>query len=137
MTPQEWEHVCTLFEAVLDQTPALRDEFIDALEGESLEVRAELHSLLAEHDDQATSLFEGEAVLAAAALALKADESLPRQIGPYTAVRELGRGGMGVVYLARRTELANSRVGADLPWQRLIRLQRQCRRCQHRLSLEQ
>jgi serine/threonine-protein kinase len=103
VTPEEWERVCGLFEKALEQPPSERQAFVDSLE-EPLSVRQELASLLAEHDDEAPSILGIAPLAAELALQQVAGEKLPESIGPYQPVRELGRGGMGVVYLARRAD---------------------------------
>jgi eukaryotic-like serine/threonine-protein kinase len=105
MTPAQWDHVCALFEQALERPPSERQAFVDSLD-EPLSVRRELASLLAEHDDEAHSILEMRIAPLAAELALQqaGGDELPASIGPYQPVRELGRGGMGVVYLARRVD---------------------------------
>jgi serine/threonine-protein kinase len=105
VTPEQWDHVCGLFEQALERPASERQAFVDSLD-EPLSVRQELESLLAEHDDEAPSILEHRLAPLAAELALReaAAETLPASIGPYQPVRELGRGGMGVVYLARRAD---------------------------------
>lgn len=56
MTPEQWAHVCALFDEALAQPEGARRAFIDALTGESARVRAELRSLLDEHEDDAPSI---------------------------------------------------------------------------------
>lgn len=64
---------------------------------------AELQSLLDVHDRAPDFLGEGPAERFAELM--KADEQLlmPERAGPYRLLREVGRGGLGVVYLAERT----------------------------------
>src|SRR5262249_53862730 len=85
-------------------TPEQRAVFLDAACGGDSELRAEVETMLVGADDDAF-LMTPAAVLAAPMLEpVVPPEEGGRVIGPYRLVRELGHGGMGVVYLADRID---------------------------------
>jgi hypothetical protein len=67
------------------------------------ELRREVESLLA-GDDTAESFLEAAVVEAAGSLQQATDQPASSDIGPWRITRELGRGGMGVVYAAERSD---------------------------------
>jgi eukaryotic-like serine/threonine-protein kinase len=80
-----------LFEAALDRQTAQRGPFLEEACTDDPGLLAEVRAMLAAHE-LAEHLFDEVA------------EPIGRRIGPYGIIREIGRGGMGTVYLAERAD---------------------------------
>ena len=104
--PDHWQRVNELFLAVIEQDPAGRAAFLDQECAGNAELRAEVESLVAAHE-QAGTFLEAPAyeVDAERPDADPGDALVGRRLGQYVVIRMLGRGGMGVVYLADDTRL--------------------------------
>jgi serine/threonine-protein kinase len=100
----------SLLTAILEQPREYRTAFLDRACGSDTALRQELERLLREHDDSDPFLLPGGAFGGPLGDDLRMtfereDETLEgSRIGPYRIVRELGRGGMAVVYLAARAD---------------------------------
>jgi len=99
MTPEQRRRVRDLFEAAMEHSPAERAVWIDGEAIDDLAVRDEVRSLI-DHEMRAGSFLERPVLERVPALL--ADDGLApgTVVGAYTIIRELGRGGMGRVYLA-------------------------------------
>ena len=118
LTAQQWHRVRALFEAAMERGPEEREEFLRVECGEDQEVIGEVLELLTT-DERAEEFLE-EPLIVGGAL-LDDDEQMEdvtgRRIGPYQLLRELGRGGMAVVYLAvRADEQYEKQVAIKLVW---------------------
>jgi len=108
MDAQRWQRVAEIFDAVADAPTHERAELLQRLCADDVEVRREVEALLAA--DARAEVFEQGVVTArnvSAADWVDASESAApadARIGPWRLVRELGRGGMGVVWLAERAD---------------------------------
>jgi non-specific serine/threonine protein kinase/serine/threonine-protein kinase len=93
-----------IFALVLEHEPANRLEYLRELCGPRLEIFQEVSSLL-EVDAGLDSFLERPPLgPVPAGLAARVDPLIGRMIGPYRVIREIGRGGMGFVYLAQRAD---------------------------------
>ncbi len=98
MTPARWRQVKDLFDRVIDAAPEHRDALLDSLCGSDSELRAEVQSLLSSHQ------VDDELLDRPAAQHFPGDPWEGRRVGPYKIIREIGRGGMGSVYLGLRDD---------------------------------
>jgi serine/threonine protein kinase/predicted negative regulator of RcsB-dependent stress response len=105
MTPERWQQVKMIFNAVLEQAPDRRAAFLDEACAGDEALRREVASLLASEADLGSFIAAPVVEDAAGMLASTQAESIAGQrIGPYRVVCELGHGGMGAVYLAARAD---------------------------------
>jgi len=103
MDPARWRRVSAVLQDAIALPPTERAAFLDRACAD-VEDRREVESLLRHHEVGGDFLEKGAGPVAADLLL---DDGLaPGQtVGSYVIVREIGRGGMGVVYLARDTRL--------------------------------
>jgi predicted ATPase len=92
-----WDHIRTLFAAVLDADPERQEQVLEDLCGSDAGLRDEMRSLLAAYRRRG---FVDELAerLAEPAGAAPIGVTLPARIGRYDVVEQIGQGGMAVVY---------------------------------------
>jgi len=105
MGRERWEEIESLLDRALDLPPEERGAFLDENCARDHDLRRQIDALL-RADEQAGTFLEAPAMESSAPLvaAMYEDPQAGRRIGAYRILREIGRGGMGVVYLAERAD---------------------------------
>ena len=99
--PEKWDQVKELFTLALERDPGERSSFLRQACGADDSLRSEIESLLSSFEGASNFL---EDCPAADLLSAQATAMAGKRIGAYRILREVGHGGMAVVYLAERAD---------------------------------
>ena len=100
LSADRWRTLSPFLDQALDLTADEREPWLDRLRRTDPELAADLKSLLADRDALHDSGFlEGSAVVVEPAASLAG-----LRVGAYTLISQIGRGGMGTVWLAERND---------------------------------
>jgi len=101
LTPERWERISAAFEQALQLDEGERAAFLEALVADDGDLAAEVAELLEAHEGR--GLLDRFAERVGSWLRDDAPPATER-VGPFKLLREIGRGGMGTVYLAVRDD---------------------------------
>ncbi len=133
MRPEQWSAIKEILSEALERPKAERPSYLDRVCGDNVDLRRRVESLI-EADGRSWSLMDAPAAAASSLAATLRPPASGERIGVYEILEEIGHGGMGSVYLARRADeqfeqrvaIKLSRLSlADDPMQRRFRAERQ------------
>ncbi|HEX6717199.1 MAG TPA: serine/threonine-protein kinase, partial [Pyrinomonadaceae bacterium] len=106
MTPERWQQVKEIFNSAINYRPEERGLFISQACSGDEELRSEVESLIASHEESGSFIDKPAFEAAASLLASEKGELKSGQtIGSYQVMAFISRGGMGEVYLAEDKRL--------------------------------
>lgn len=102
MSPEQFKKVNRIFQQALELPIHHRASYVEGASGSDQEVRSHVEAMLT--SDTEDDNFLDTPPTDSLAKLFAEDQPPPRRIGNYEIIRELGRGGMGAVYLASRAD---------------------------------
>ena len=97
------QRINALFDAAVELAAPERARFLEQECGDDGALRAEVESLLAS-DAEASQFIEDAPLAPPRELFPDSGDLAGQQLGAYRIIREIGRGGLGTVYLAERAD---------------------------------